>query len=118
MVGPEQGQDGAGGYDIGDIVSVLELPFLFIVVYFAFRTASSLKGGVFGQGMNYIAWGSLVMGVGHLHLQVQTFFDVNIFASIFGNVLGSIVWIVALVITWGLTGGGFYSIYKASKVAA
>jgi hypothetical protein len=61
----------------------MELPFLFISVFFAFLTANSLKGGKFGKGMKLMAWGFLVMAVG--------------------------------ILTWGLAGLGFYSIYKSSK---
>ena len=104
------------GMDLNTIIGLLEMPFLLIAVFFAFRTANSLKGGVFGSGMNLIAWGALVMAIGHLHLQLQNLFDFNLFAILVGDVLGFVVWVVALVITWGLTGAGFYSIYKASKV--
>jgi len=40
---------------------VMELPFLFISVFFAFFTAYALKGGKFGKGMTFMAWGFLVM---------------------------------------------------------
>jgi len=32
---------------------VMELPFLFIAVFFAFLTAYALRGGRFGKGMTY-----------------------------------------------------------------
>jgi len=54
----------------------MELPFLFISVFFAFLTAHAMRGGKFGKGMKFMAW-----------------------------------------VTWGLSGLGFYSIYKASKGA-
>ncbi len=97
------------------IIGLLELPFLLIAVFFAFRTASALKGGVFGRGMLLIALGALVMAIGHLHMQVNAMWGVDMFGAVFGNTLGLVVWVVALVITWGLTGAGFYSIYKASR---
>lgn len=97
------------------LTGLLELPFLLIAVFFAFRTASALKGGVFGRGMLLIAAGALVMAVGHLHMQIQAMWGVNIFGQVFGNTLGTVVWVIALIITWGLTGAGFYSIYKSSK---
>jgi uncharacterized membrane protein YGL010W len=103
------------GVNLNNYFGVLELPFLLIAVYFAFRTARALKGGVFGRGMSLIAVGALVMAIGHLHMQVLAFFDFNLFDEILGNVFGSIVWIIALIVTWGLTGAGFYSIYKASR---
>lgn len=97
------------------LAGLLELPFLLIAVVFAFRTANALKGGVFGRGMLLIALGALVMAVGHLHLQAQTMWGVNIFGSLLGSAVGTAVWIIALMITWALTGAGFYSIYKTSK---
>lgn len=106
-------------YDVDQIVlaGLLELPFLLIAVYFAFRTANALKGGVFGRGMLLMALGATVMAVGHLHLLVIQMWNINIFGSIFGTTLGTVVWIVALIATWGLTGAGFYSIYKSSSAA-
>lgn len=108
---------GAQEYTLANLFGLFELPFLLIAVYFAFRTAQVLRGGNFGRGMALIAAGALVMAVGHIHLQLLNFFDINIFASIFGDVGGSIVWFIALVITWGLTGAGFYNIYRASKAS-
>ena len=96
---------------------VMELPFLFIAVLFAFLTAYALRGGKFGKGMKFMAWGFLVMAVGHLHMQIEHYYGVNIFKSVLGQMSGSIAWFVALVVTWGLSGMGFYSIYKASKGA-
>jgi hypothetical protein len=94
---------------------VMELPFLFIAVFFAFLTASTLKGGKFGKGMRFMAWGFLVMAVGHLHMQIEHFYGFNLFKSVLGQISGSVAWFIALVVTWGLSGMGFYSIYKASK---
>ena len=96
---------------------VMELPFLFIAVFFAFLTAYALKGGRFGKGMTYMAWGFLVMAVGHLHMQIEHYYGINIFKSILGQISGSIAWFIALIVTWGLSGMGFYSIYKASRGA-
>ena len=96
---------------------VMELPFLFIAVLFAFLTAYALKGGKFGKGMTFMAWGFLVMAIGHLHMQIEHYYGVNIFKTLLGSISGSIAWFVALVVTWGLSGLGFYSIYKASKGA-
>jgi hypothetical protein len=96
---------------------VMELPFLFISVFFAFLTAYALRGGRFGKGMQFMAWGFLVMAVGHLHMQIEHYYGINIFKSLLGQVSGSVAWFVALVVTWGLSGLGFWSIYKASKGA-
>jgi hypothetical protein len=94
---------------------VVELPFLLITVVFAFLTANELKGGVFGRGMFLIALGSLVMAVGHLHMQVEQFLHYNLFAAMFGVNAGAIIWFIALVTTWGLSGIGFYTIYRVSR---
>jgi hypothetical protein len=96
---------------------VMELPFLFIAVFFAFLTAHALRGGRFGKGMTYMAWGFLVMAVGHLHMQIEHYYGINIFKSVLGQISGSIAWFIALVVTWGLSGLGFWSIYKASRGA-
>lgn len=100
---------------IFELTTILELPFLIATVVFAFLVASQLKGGVFGKGMTFIAWGALVMAVGHLHMQIEMLFDFNLFQNLFGYTLGSIIWGVALLTTWSLTSYGFYSIYKSSK---
>ncbi|MBT4502234.1 MAG: hypothetical protein HOC74_31160 [Gemmatimonadetes bacterium] len=94
---------------------VLELPFLFAAVTFAFVTARALKGGIFGKGMALMAWGFMVMGIGHLHMQVEHFFHFNLFATLFGSTGGQIAWIIALLVTWSLSGLGFYKMYRASK---
>jgi hypothetical protein len=103
----------SAGYWFG----VMELPFLFISVFFAFMTAYALRGGKFGKGMTFMAWGFLVMAVGHLHMQIEHYYGFNLFKSLLGSFSGSIAWFLALIVTWGLSGLGFYSIYKASKGA-
>ena len=96
---------------------MMELPFLFIAVFFAFLTAYALKGGRFGKGMKFMAWGFLVMAVGHLHMQVEHYYGFNLFKYVLGQLGGTIAWFIALIITWGLSGLGFFSIYKASRGA-
>ncbi len=94
---------------------ILELPLLFLCQMYAFMTAKALRGGRLGHGMNLLAWGFLVMAVGHLHMQVDHFFGFNLFNFVLGDTLGFIAWIAALSTTWTLSWMGFYSIYKASK---
>lgn len=103
----------AAGYWFG----VMELPFLFISVFFAFMTAYALRGGKFGKGMSFMAWGFLVMAVGHLHMQIEHYYGFNLFRFLLGQFSGSVAWFLALILTWGLSGLGFWSIYKASKGA-
>lgn len=95
--------------------AVLELPFLIATVVFAFLVAGKLKGGEFGKGMLLIAWGALVMAVGHIHMQWEMFTGVNLFQTILGSTFGSFTWGAALLATWALTTYGFYSIYQAAK---
>src|SRR2546430_17096550 len=74
------------GYKISYWSGIMEFPFLIISVFFAFATARALKGGRFGKGMNLIAWGFLVMAIGHLHMQVEHFYGFNIFKHILGEI--------------------------------
>ncbi len=97
------------------VFGFLEIPFLILCIYFAFRTASVLKGGIFGRGMAMLAWGFFVMAVGHVHMQLEHVLHLNLFEGIFGHSIGSAIWITALVLTWGLSGFGFYQIYSASR---
>jgi len=101
--------------DIKTWFGIVELPFLFGAVLFGFLTASVMRGGRFGTGMALIAWGSLVMGAGHIHMQVDYLFQLNLFNNMFGKIAGSVVWVVALITAWALSGFGFYQIYSASK---
>lgn len=94
---------------------LMELPFLAICVVFAFMTANVLKGGKFGKGMKLMAWGFLVMSIGHLHMQVDHFYNFNLFKYLFGSTGGALGWFLALVVTWLLSAVGYYSMYKAGK---
>ncbi|WP_024771195.1 hypothetical protein [Aquimarina macrocephali] len=98
------------------IFGLLEMPFLAIALVFSFLTATKLKGGKFGSGMTLLAWGFVVMALGHLHMQIAHIFGYNIFKNIFGNTFGNYIWFIALILTWGLSALGFYKIYKASKI--
>ncbi len=94
---------------------ILELPFLSVCIFYSFKTAGKLKGGNFGAGMMFLAWGFLVMGIGHLSMQITSIFGLDIFNLLFGKTLGQIIWFVALMTTWCLSAIGFYKIYQASK---
>ncbi len=95
--------------------SLLELPFLLLGVIFAFFTARALRGGAFGTGMQLIAVGTLIMGIGHLSMTANNLWGFNLFNFLFGNTLGPILFVIALILTWGFTGFGFYRILKASR---
>lgn len=95
---------------------LLEIPFLIFVIVLSFIVARSLKGGKFGSGMSLLAWGFLVMAVGHIHMQVEHITGYSLFNDIFGAIGGRIAWFSALIVTWGLSALGFYRIYKASRI--
>ena len=101
--------------DLADWFGILELPFLLITVAFAFLTARNLRGGVFGRGMALLAAGFLIMAVGHLHLQLKHFFDLDIFTVLFDEPVGSLAWFLAHVLTRALSAIGFYSIDSSAK---
>ena len=96
--------------------ALVELPALVLAVIFGFLTARALRGGRLGQGMALIAWGFLVMAVGHLHMQGEVLFGFNLFEALLGHDVGEAVWVVALLVTWTLTGLGFYRLYRASSL--
>jgi hypothetical protein len=97
------------------LFGLLELPFLAIAVYFAFVVATKLHGGALGRGMQFLAWGFLVMAVGHLHMQIERYTGINLFDAVLGPNIGDAVWILALVITWALSAYGFLLIYRAAR---
>ncbi|HET7321653.1 MAG TPA: hypothetical protein VFI96_04090 [Longimicrobiaceae bacterium] len=99
----------------GQWYGLLEVPLLAVAVVFAFLTARALKGGRLGAGMSLIAWGFLVMAVGHVHMQLEALFGLNLFALLLGHTGGQVAWVVALVVTWALTAFGFYRVYRASN---
>lgn len=99
----------------GTLFALLEIPFLVFCMVFAFLSARQLRGGVFGSGMALMAWGFLIMGVGHLHMQLETHAGFNLFQTLFGASGGQYAWFVALFATWTLSGLGFFRIYQASR---
>lgn len=70
------------------LFGLLELPFLIVAVIFSFLTASRLKGGKFGNGMALLAWGFVIMAIGHLCMQIDHIYNVNIFDSLLGDSIG------------------------------
>ncbi|HEX6924178.1 MAG TPA: hypothetical protein VF167_02025 [Longimicrobiaceae bacterium] len=94
--------------------ALVELPALALAVVFGFLTARALRGGRLGKGMALIAWGFLVMAIGHLHMQGEMLFGFNLFETLLGQDVGQAIWVIALLVTWILTGLGFYRLYRAS----
>jgi hypothetical protein len=99
----------------GNWFAIIELPFLLLSVFFAFATAGKMRDGKFGKGMRLLAWGFVVMAIGHLHMQVEQFTGINLLAIIFGKNIGGIAWSFALLATWGLSALGLYHIYSTSR---
>ncbi len=111
-----QSHGDSGSDSFNEIFGLIELPFLIIAIVFSFLTAKRLKGGRFGSGMQLLAWGFLIMAVGHLHMQVDSLYNFNLFNTLLGNTGGRAAWFIALVATWGLSALGFLKIYKASNL--
>lgn len=109
----QQHEDASG---FNEIFGMIELPFLIIAIVFSFLVAKRLKGGKFGAGMQLLAWGFLIMAIGHLHMQIDHIYGYNLFNSLLGDVAGRGAWFVALVATWALSALGFLKIYKASSL--
>lgn len=118
LAGPSHGmsEEGPAGMSTAStIFALLEIPFLLFCMIFAFLSARQLKGGVFGTGMTLMAWGFLIMGVGHLHMQMEAHLGFNLFQTLFGAAGGQYAWFIALLATWTLSGLGFQRIYRAAR---
>jgi len=107
--------DGHPGLTNSVLLGMLELPFLGIALFYSVRTASAMRGGIFGRGMALVAGGMLVMGIGHFLMLADSGFGMDVLTASLGPTWSSIAWVAALVASWGLTGTGFHSIYKASR---
>lgn len=107
----------SGDIDFNLIFSMLEIPFLILVIVLSFAVAQSLKGGKFGAGMSLVAWGFLVMAIGHIHMQIEHLTGHNLFKDLLGPQGGTFAWFAALIVTWSLSGIGFYKLYKASRLS-
>lgn len=113
---PAAAQSHGGDKAFNEIFGLVELPFLIIAIVFSFLVAKRLKGGKFGSGMQLLAWGFLIMAIGHLHMQIDQVYNFNLFNTLLGDVAGRAAWFVALIATWGLSALGFHKIYKASSL--
>jgi len=102
-------------YSTSVLLGLLEIPFLLVALFYSWRTAAALHGGIFGRGMGLMAGGLLVMAIGHALMLVDNAFGVDVLEVTFGPTLSGVLWVIALAASWGLTGTGFHSIYKASR---
>lgn len=96
------------------IYPLAEIPFIIFAVFVAFKMARAHRAGAYRKGMLFIAWGFVVMAIGHLHLQIEDIYGTNIFSQIFGKIGGRIAWISALIVTWSLAGYGFAKLASLS----
>ncbi|WP_447602988.1 PAS domain S-box protein [Nitrospira sp. Nam80] len=91
---------------------LLELPFLLLATIFSFLTARRTKNSLVGNGMVFIATGSLIMASGHVIMIVDGILQQHILADVFGKASGASAWLLALSSSWLLYGFGFYKIYQ------
>ena len=94
---------------------IMELPLMIFSVFFAFATAAKMKHAQFQRGMKLIAWGFLVMAIGHAHMQFEHFTGINLFETVLGETGGHIAWVIGLLSTWGLSALGLYTIFKCAE---
>ena len=94
---------------------IVELIFLATCIYYAFKTANRLKGGVFGSGMIHIAWGFVILGVGHLISQLAYIFEADLMALILKQQQGLITELLIFVFAWGVIILGFMKIFQATR---
>lgn len=97
--------------------SLLELPFIILAIGFSFLNARAFRGGRLGRGMSLLAWGFVIMGIGHLLLMTQQLWGLDLLSRFFGSA-GQFLWLGALAATWVLSGLGFYSMYQVSRAPA
>lgn len=93
----------------------VEIVFLVVCIYYSFKTARKLKGGVFGSGMIHIAWGFVILGIGHVISQLAYIFEVDLLALILKQQQGKITEILIFVFAWGVITLGFMKIYQMTK---
>ncbi len=94
---------------------MVEMLFLLVCIYFAFKTAHSLKGGVFESGMIHIAWGFVILAFGHGISQLAYIFEVDVLELILRQQQGKITELLIFVFAWGVLILGFMKIYQATR---
>ncbi len=100
---------------------LIEIPVLFITVTFAVLAATLLRSTKqvvdirkISRGMFALAVGYIIMGIGHLVMQANRLFSIDVFDSLFGNAGGPIAWYTTLVFIWISSSLGFYWIIQSS----
>ncbi|MEK7460504.1 MAG: hypothetical protein AAB628_03070 [Patescibacteria group bacterium] len=98
-------------FTIKEFAAMLELPFIIFSVFLGFGVAFIVSQEM-RSGFLLLASGILVMAVGHLLLMGQSLFNFFLPVYLFGPVAGSLVWLGALALTWGLIGLGLWRLRK------
>jgi diguanylate cyclase (GGDEF)-like protein len=100
-------------------LQLAELPFLFLTIcacvftaWALFRQDINVPAKLLGKAMIFMALGFVVMGVGHLKMSYQRAYSTNLFHTIFGEQVGDILWLSALIITWLLMATGIIMIVR------
>jgi diguanylate cyclase (GGDEF)-like protein len=89
------------------VLQLAELPFLLMTIcacvfaaWALFRRQVALPAKQLGKTMILMALGFVVMGVGHLKMSYERAYSTNIFHTIFGEKVGDLLWLSALILTW------------------
>lgn len=100
-------------------LQLAELPFLFLTIcacaftaWALFRQDINVPAKLLGKAMIFMALGFVVMGVGHLKMSYQRAYSTNLFHTIFGEQVGDLLWLSALIITWLLMATGMIMIVR------
>lgn len=100
-------------------LQLAELPFLFMTIcaciftaWALFRREINVPAKQLGKAMIFMALGFVVMGVGHLKMSYQRAYSTNLFHVIFGEKVGDLLWLSALIITWLLMAMGMILIVR------
>ncbi len=94
--------------------SLIELPFLILAVALGIISTRYHVTGALKTGIVYIVAGLVIMSIGHLHMQVEHIWGINIFRSVLGETAGKAIWAMALIISWSMSAYGFRSLTLSS----
>jgi hypothetical protein len=92
-----------------------EAGFGVISVVFAFMAAKAFSGGKLASSILFVAIGAILMSIGHIVMAIDLYFHIDVFANLFGQVLGPILFRCVVAISLGTSIIGFYKLSKATK---
>lgn len=105
--------------DIDLALQIAELPFLLLTVcaclftsWALYRWKVKLPSKLLARAMLLLSAGFIIMGAGHLKMQYQRSFSTNLFHSFFGEQVGDMLWLIALLFTWVLMAAGLGMILR------